>query len=72
MFPALGLQFATIKAGRYWGQRRFRGGEPTKTGFAASCAVIRNFEMPDPEQVDRDLDQAEKRNKKDEKGKNAP
>ena len=30
------------------------------------------FEMPDPEQVDRDIDQAEKRYKKDEKGKNAP
>jgi hypothetical protein len=28
------------------------------------------FEMPDPEQVDRDIEQAEKTYRKDEKGKN--
>ena len=29
------------------------------------------FEMPDPDQVDRDIDQAEKTHRKDEKDKNA-
>jgi hypothetical protein len=63
------LQFATIRAGS--GSFAFEW----RTNQDGLCRELRGdpeFELPDPEQVDRDLDQAEKRYKKDEKGKNAP